>query len=146
MPLYHEAEKTEWKSFQDSKSVRVITGDVVTKILETIDPRRIIQLRFVYRDKNASIRTPQNKLPIKAKARLCAQASREPLAMEGKLKLDSPTVQRLGITIFLQHLVNFAVDNPKWFATTRNGDVSAAFLQGVKRDTSGNSRRHARCI
>ena len=75
-----------------------------------MDPRRIIRLRFVYRDKNASLRTPQMPLPIKAKARLCAQASREPLAMMGQLKLDSPTVQRVGINIFLQITTNLG-----WF-------------------------------
>ena len=50
------------------------------RIQSEIDPNRIIGFRFVYRDKNASIRTPQHPLSVKAKARLCAQAFNEPLA------------------------------------------------------------------
>ena len=71
-------------------------------IRRTVDPKRIVKLRFVYRDKNAPLRTKQLPLPVKAKARLCAQASREPMAKNGVLKLDSPTVQRVGVMVFLQ--------------------------------------------
>ena len=140
LPLYHKAEEKEWDSWRDSESVRVVKGEDAKHVSETIDPARIISLRFVYRDNNASVRTPQNCLPVAAKARLCAQASKEPLAMAGKIKLDSPTVQRIGITIFLQHVVNFAIEVPAWIKTMRKGDISAAFLQGVKRDTDLRGR------
>ena len=92
---------------------------------------RFINLRFVYRDKNASIRTPQVWLPVKAKARICAQGFTEPMAKAGLVKLDSPTVQRVGIMVFLQLVANFG-----WTDTWRKGDVSSAFLQGTERDAS----------
>jgi len=74
-------------------------------------------------------------LPVKAKARLCAQGSREPLAMAGMAKLDSPTVQRVGIMVFLQLTANF-----KWIKTWRKGDISSAFLQGQNREVETKGR------
>ena len=59
---------------------------------KTVERARIIGLRFVYRDKNASIRTPQTQLPVMAKARLCAQAYDEPLAKAGLIKVAAATV------------------------------------------------------
>ena len=74
-------------------------------------------------------------LPVAAKARLCAQASHEPLANQGLIKLDSPTVHRVGVMIFLQLTVNLGwCDN--WF----KGDVTTAFLQGQDRDIASRGR------
>merc|ERR1712020_421213 len=112
--LYHFAEAKEWADWRANGSVKILAKDESASIRRTTDPRRIIRLRFVYRDKNSSIRTPQTPLPVKAKARLCAQASGEPLAQAGLIKLDSPTVQRLGLMVFLQ-----AVLNLKWTSTWR---------------------------
>lgn len=98
-------------------------------VRQQIHRSRLIRLRFVYRDKNASVRTPLNDVPLKAKARLCAQASREPLALDGMLKLDSPAVHRLGIMVFLQVPANLG-----WTAGWFKGDITAAFLQGRPRD------------
>ena len=128
--LYHEAERKEWSSWTKNGSVRIVKGGEAKGIRSRIHKSKIIRLRFVYRDKNASIRTPQVPLPVKAKARLCAQASREPLAMMGLLKLDSPTVQRVGIGIFVQVTVNL-----KWQSHWRKGDITSAFLQGKGRDS-----------
>ena len=47
--------------------------------------------------------------------------------MAGNLKVDSPTVQRVGVMLFLQIAVNL-----DWTAWWRKGDVSTAFLQGAK--------------
>ena len=127
--LYHLAEAKEWAGWRANGSVRILSTQESEKVRQTTDPRRIIRLRFVYRDKNSSIRTPQTPLPIKAKARLCAQASGEPLAQAGLIKLDSPTVQRLGLMVFLQAMLNL-----EWTKTWRKGDVSSAFLQGKARD------------
>jgi len=94
-----------------------------------------MRLRFVYKDKNAALRMLQTPLPVKAKARLCAQRSREPLAMSGQVKLDSPTVQRVGVMVFLQLLVNFG-----WLKTWWKADITAAFLQGKDRDVEQRGR------
>ena len=129
--LYHEAETKEWDDWIKNKSVRIVKGKEVQDIYRDTPPTRFINLRFVYRDKNASIRTPQVWLPVKAKARICAQGFTEPMAKAGLVKLDSPTVQRVGIMVFLQLVANFG-----WTDTWRKGDVSSAFLQGTERDQS----------
>ena len=67
---------------------------------------------------------------MKTKAHLCAQAYDEPVAKAGLVKVDSPTVQRMGVMVFLQLTVKF-----KWTQFWRKGDVKAAFLQGKERDT-----------
>jgi len=73
-----------------------------TKAYESLCPARLflfanmligdVLSRFVcvpwQRSRHSSICTPQAALPVKAKARLCAQASRDPLAMAGLVKLD----------------------------------------------------------
>ena len=96
--MYHEAEEKEWAHWLKNKSVRIVKGQEVTDIYRDTDRDRFINLRFVYCDKNASVRTPQVWLPVKAKARICAQGFSEPLARAGLVKLDSPTVQRVGST------------------------------------------------
>ena len=129
--LYVKAEEDEWKEWLQRESVRVCSVPESRNIEATVDPARIINLRFVYRDKNASVRTPQVPLPVRAKARLCAQAWNEPLAKAGLIKVDAPTVQRVGVMIFLQVVVNF-----RWQKKWRRGDIKAAFLQGRKRNVS----------
>ena len=138
-PLYEKAEEKEWNEWLRRGSVRVMTLKESQDVNETVDKARIIGLRFVYRDKNASIRTPQIDLPVNAKARLCAQAYDEPLAKAGLIKVDAPTIQRVGVMVFLQLLVNF-----QWIPYWRKGDVTAAFLQGKKRDVEKNGRLYLR--
>ena len=118
-----------------TKCVRIVSPDETRRLRAGIDKRRLIRLRFVYRDKNSSMRTAQTPLPVNAKARLCAQASREPSAMQGLVKLDSPTVQRIGVMVFIQLVVNF-----KWTKYWYKGDISTEFLQGKDRDVETRGR------
>ena len=59
LPLYHLAEIKEWDDWIKNKSVRIVKGKEVQDIYRDTPSTRFINLRFVYRDKNASIRTPQ---------------------------------------------------------------------------------------
>ena len=59
------------------------------------------------------------------RSRLCAQASLEPTALGGLAKLDSPTVQRIGVMILLQLVLNLG-----WTKNWIKCDISSAFLQG----------------
>ena len=118
LPLYIKAEEAEWEEWQKQGSVRVCSLQESKEVNREVEPARIIGLRFVYRDKNASVRTPQVDLPVKAKARLCAQAWNEPLAKAGLIKVDAPTVQRVGVMIFFQVTVQFG-----WIKHWRKGDV-----------------------
>ena len=80
LPLYTKAEAKEWDEWVKRESVRILNLEETREVMKSVEKDRIIGLRFVYRDKNASVRTPQVHLPILAKARLCAQAFDEPLA------------------------------------------------------------------
>jgi hypothetical protein len=132
---YIEAEKKEWSTWRRTGCVRILSEKESEHVRRTVPTSRVMRLRFVYKDKNAALRTPQAPLPVKAKARLCAQGSREPLAMSGQVKLDSPTVQRVGVMVFLQLLVNFG-----WIKTWWKADITAAFLQGKDRDVEQRGR------
>ena len=133
--LYQDAEQKEWASWQKTGCVKVHSPKEAQDIRKVTSHSIIIRLRFVYRDKNSALRTPQMPLPVAAKARLCAQASHELLAKQGLIKLDSPTVHRVGVMIFLQLTVNLGwLDN--WF----KGDVTTAFLQGQDRDVASRGR------
>ena len=50
--------------------------------------------------------------------------------LPGLIKVDAPTVQRVGVMLFLQLIANL-----NWQDGWRKGDVKAAFLQGKDRDT-----------
>ena len=45
------------------------------------------------------------------------------------IKVDSPTVQRVGVMLFVQAVVNLG-----WTDNWMKGDISTAFLQGEDRD------------
>ena len=103
-PLYERAREAEWDCWLRFGSVRVCTEEESKRILQNVPRRQILGTDFKYKDKNAALRSQENPLDIKAKARLCVQASREPMAASGEVKLDSPTVQRTGVLIFWQIL------------------------------------------
>ena len=139
LDLYHKAEEVEWEDWLDKEAVDILTLEETESVETNEDPCRILRLRFVYRDKNAAIRTPKHPLPVRAKARLCAQGSREPLALEGRLKPDSPTVQRIGVMLFIQIIVNSG-----WQSSWIKVDVKSAFLQGVMRDSESKGHIYLR--
>ena len=133
LSLYHAAELKEWLDWLKNESVTIVKGNEAKQLRKTVPSSRIISLRFVYRDKNASIRTPQHHLPVKAKARLCAQGSREPMSLNGMVKLDSPTVQRIGIMIFLQpKLVSARQLEPPVDAASTAGGGHEQEQQGIE--------------
>ena len=94
-----------------------------------ISKGRILRSRFVYRDKNTSIRTPQRFVPVKAKARLAVGGQNCPDCAAGKIRTDAPTVQRTSVLVMLQIASNLG-----WLKSVRCGDVAAAFLKGDKRE------------
>eukprot|EP00969_Alexandrium_andersonii_P335218 14815089-Alexandrium_andersonii.AAC.1 len=94
-PLYEKAREAEWGSWMKFKCVRVCTEK------GSDDVRRrgraggqILGADFKYKDKNSAMRTEENQLPAKAKARLCVQGQMEAGALSGRVKLDAPAVQR----------------------------------------------------
>ncbi|CAK0817731.1 unnamed protein product, partial [Prorocentrum cordatum] len=83
----------------------------------------ILPSRFVYRDRNAPLRTDKRPLPFEAKARLCVGGHVEPRLAQGDLRTDAPTVTRNSAMLF------FTVC--QWFdLEIYAADVEAAFMQG----------------
>ena len=131
-PLYHDAMENEWSSWIKFRCVRVLSEAESQKVIETTDPRNILGTDWHFRDKNSAFRTPTNKLEVAAKARLTAQGQREKAAMDGLVKLDSPTAQRVSFFVMLQITVSRG-----WARNTAVADIKCAFLQGKGREEQG---------
>ena len=85
---------------------------------------RVLKPRFVLTDKNASLRTPETPLPLKASARIVVHGYRDLANLQNELRRDAPTGSRLA-----QHvLFCIAASEPSWWL--RSADVRAAFLKG----------------
>mmetsp|Transcript_55091 Transcript_55091/g.123685 ORF Transcript_55091/g.123685 Transcript_55091/m.123685 type:complete len:701 (+) Transcript_55091:3-2105(+) len=107
-PLFTAAHNKEWSQWQETGCVRVLTMEESMQVRATVPRERILPSDMKYRDKNASFRTPQNQLPVRAKARLCVAGQHEPDARRGLSKTDAPTVQRASLMIFLQMVTSMA--------------------------------------
>ena len=83
----------------------------------------ILPSRFVYRDKNAPLRTDKHPLPVKAKARLCVGGHMDPRLAQGDLRTDAPTVTRNSTMLFFTICQRFDLE-------IYAADVEAAFMQG----------------
>ncbi|CAK0820255.1 unnamed protein product [Prorocentrum cordatum] len=70
--LYIKAIVEHWEEWKKFGSVEVMSPEASAKAREQNDKSRFLPSRFVFRDKNATIRTEANPVPVKAKARLCA--------------------------------------------------------------------------
>lgn len=71
---------------------------------------RVLKPRFVLTDKNASLRTPETPLPLKASARIVVPGYRDLANLQNELRRDAPTGSRLA-----QHvLFCIAASEPSW--------------------------------
>ncbi|CAK0825609.1 unnamed protein product [Prorocentrum cordatum] len=103
---FQAAVEKEWDSWLRYKCVSVLEPEASQEVLWTVDRSRILGSDMKLKDKNAALRTPENDLPLKAKARLCVQGQHDPDAKLGTVKTDAPTVQRSGFHAFLQQSAN----------------------------------------
>ena len=78
MPLYRAAAALQWKEWLEFDSVDVLSLAASQAAKLEYDRSRFLPSRFVYRDKNAHVRPPDNPVPIRAKARLCCGGHRDP--------------------------------------------------------------------
>ena len=90
--LYHEAEKSQWDEWLKFGSAQPLSPEETAEVRRTVDKSRILRSRYVHRDKNSSLRTPQRPLPVKAKARLVVAGQNCPDCASGKIRVDAPTV------------------------------------------------------
>ena len=122
-PIFREAAAKQWSEWQKYETVAVLSPEESDAVRKTVDPKRILPSRYVYRDKNAPLRSETNNLPVKAKARLCVGGHMDPRLSQGELRTDAPTVTRNSTMLFFTIVQRFGLD-------VVAADVEAAFMQG----------------
>lgn len=80
--LYQEAKEKEWKSWPEYKTIDVIDEQESIDILQR-EPERVLNSRFVYRNKNAGKMQSGVAMPVRAKARLVIGGQNCPDMMQG---------------------------------------------------------------
>ncbi|CAK0846224.1 unnamed protein product, partial [Prorocentrum cordatum] len=121
--LFREAAAKQWSEWQKYGSCQVLSIEESEAIRGMIKPSLILPSRFVYRDKNAPLRTDKHPLPVKAKARLCVGGHMDPRLAQGDLRADAPTVTRNSTMLFFTICQRFDLE-------IYAADVEAAFMQG----------------
>ena len=123
-PAYEEAELKQWQEHLDFGAVRALSLEQSQEVERTVDSSRILNCRFLYRDKNRAKRRVDPKVPLKAKARLCVAGQNDPDLGQVDMVTDAPTTSRHALLLALQ--LSLA---RKW--TVSIGDIRAAFLNGL---------------
>ncbi|CAK0836144.1 unnamed protein product [Prorocentrum cordatum] len=121
--LFREAAAKQWSEWQKHGSCQVLSIEESEAIRGMVKPSLILPSRFVYRDKNAPLRTDKHPLPVKAKARLCVGGHMDPRLAQGDLRTDAPTVTRNSTMLFFTICQRFDLE-------IYAADVEAAFMQG----------------
>lgn len=128
---YRQALAKQCDEYLKWEAVEPLSVKLSEQLRATVPADHLITSRVAYRDKNVALRTPQNPVPLAAKARLIIGEHKEPRLAQG-LRTDAPTVSRLGVYILLQLCAsfNFCIDS---------ADIEAAFLQGKDRPNLSGS-------
>ncbi|CAK0807406.1 unnamed protein product, partial [Prorocentrum cordatum] len=121
--LFREAAAKQWSEWQKYGSCQALSIEESEAIRGMIKPSLILPSRFVYRDKNAPLRTDKHPLPVKAKARLCVGGHMDPRLAQGDLRTDAPTVTRNSTMLFFTICQRFDLE-------IYAADEEAAFMQG----------------
>ncbi len=85
---------------------------------------RILQPRFVLKDKNDTVRTEHYPMPLEPSARIAGPGFKDRANLQGELRKDAPTRSRL----FQHVLFSLLACSPSWWLAC--GDSRAAFLKG----------------
>lgn len=100
--LYIAAEEKQWNEHVQFEAVRTLSVEESQKVIETVDPKRILNSRFLYKDKNHAKRKLDKQVPPKPKARLCVAGQWDPDLGHVEMSTDAPTVSRHAIILALQ--------------------------------------------
>ena len=122
--LYIDAEEKQWKEHVQYEAVQPLSLAESDEVRKTVKPERILNSRFLYRDKNRAKRRMDKKIGPKAKARLCVAGQYDPDLGRIDMSTDAPTVFRHSIILALQLALA-----RKWRVGV--GDIRAAFLNGL---------------
>eukprot|EP00435_Cladocopium_sp_Y103_P019044 s2967_g4.t1 len=123
--LYVEAERKQWQEHLDFGAVRPLSVEESERVLHEVGRDRILNCRFLYRDKNRAKRRSDPAVPCKAKARLCVGGQRDPDLGMIEMSVDAPTANRHSVLLAI--LVALARG---WLISI--GDIRSAFLNGVE--------------
>lgn len=98
--MYTKAATEQWGEWKKLGSVEILSI-AESDLARRNNPKdRFLPSRFVYRDKNAGMRSEQLSLPVKAKARLFCGDHRDPDLTTGQLRTDAPMVMRTSVHLF----------------------------------------------
>ncbi|CAK0837883.1 unnamed protein product, partial [Prorocentrum cordatum] len=103
--FHREAAAKQWSEWQKYGSCQVLTIEESELVRGRVKANLILPSRFVYRDKNAPLRTDKRPLPVKAKARLYVGGHMDPRLAQGDLRADAPTVTRNSTMLFFTQLI-----------------------------------------
>ena len=125
---FRVAAEEQWQKWTENGAVEVLNLHQSRAVFQELERKgeldRVLKPRFVLTDKNASLRTPETPLPLKASARIVVPGYRDLANLQNELRRDAPTGSRLA-----QHvLFCIAASEPSWWL--RSADVRAAFLKG----------------
>ena len=123
--LYRAAEATQWAEHVDFGAVRALSVAESDRVRAEVGEERILNARFLYRDKNRAKRRLDATIPCKPKARLCVGGQKDPDLGVMDINVDAPTAGRHSILLGLQLALN-----REWRIAI--GDIRAAFLNGVQ--------------
>lgn len=115
-PLFEQAIAKEWDQWQKMEACRVVSPEEA----QSVDPTKIIGARVILTDKNESLRTEANPLPIEAKARMVVRGDEE--AQKDEFRKDASTGSNLGAA-----LVSQITASKGW--TLRSLDAKNAYFQ-----------------
>ena len=131
-PLYTKAVEKQWASWLDNGAVEFVAPaearEIEHELAEKGDSSRVMDMRYVFTDKNDGKRTPHNDLPVHASCRIVIPGYSDPDLCS--LRRDAPTLSRAGRSLFL--LIASAKEHKHWRISS--SDIEAAFLKGEKYD------------
>ena len=125
---FRQAAQEQWSKWEENDAIKVMSLSESRAVYQELERKgelqRVLQPRFVLTDKNSSLRTAENQLPLKANARIVVPGYLDLANLRGELRRDAPTGSRLA-----QHVL-FTVGScyPSW--KLLGADVRAAFLKG----------------
>ena len=114
----------EWSKLVGTNAIEVHKGEAAAKLREEVDPKRILESRFVHTRRESPERPGEREI----KSRWCIEGFKDPQVLEiGK---QSPTLSADALALVLQLLAS-----NKWVLTV--ADIEGAFSQGNAMDRKG---------
>ena len=108
----------EWSKLVNTKAIEVHKGEAAARLREEVDPKRILESRFVHTRRDSPERPGEREI----KSRWCIKGFKDPQVLE--IEKQSPTLSADALAVVLQLLAS-----NKWVLT--------AFLQGNAMDRKG---------